>query len=42
MLPRAGQIGEFKIHEFDFVVFDHFGNVGGGLFIFSHWDAVEG
>src|SRR5207248_3217155 len=36
MLPGAGEIGELEIHEFYFAVLDHFGNVGRGLFIFSH------
>src|SRR5207248_11326484 len=31
VLPRAGQIREFKIHEFYLVVFDHFANVGWSL-----------
>ena len=36
MLPGAGQIGELEIHEFYLAVLDHFGNVGRGLFVFSH------
>src|SRR5439155_8689940 len=35
-LPGAGEIGEFEIHEFYLAVLDDFGNVGRGLFIFSH------
>jgi hypothetical protein len=35
MLPAAGQVGEFEIHEFYFVVFDHFADVGCGFF-FGH------
>src|SRR5205085_12306676 len=36
MLPGAGEIGELEIHEFYLAVLDHFGNVGRGLFVFSH------
>jgi hypothetical protein len=35
MLPRAGQIGEFEIHEFHLVVFNDFGDVGWS-FVFGH------
>ncbi len=36
MLPGAGKVGELEIHEFYLAVLDHFGNVGRGLFVFSH------
>jgi hypothetical protein len=35
MLPGARQIGEFEIHEFNVVVFDHFADVGWS-FVFGH------
>jgi hypothetical protein len=35
MLPRAGQIREFKINELHLVIFDHFADVGWS-FVFGH------
>ena len=35
VLPGSGQIGKFEVHELDFVVLDHFADVGGG-FGFGH------
>ncbi len=35
MLPCAGQIGEFEIHELHLVVFNHFADVGWSFF-FGH------
>jgi hypothetical protein len=33
MLPGAGEIGEFEIHELYVVVFDHFADVGWSFFV---------
>jgi hypothetical protein len=37
MLPCAGQVGKLEIHEFDPVVFDHFGDVGWCFLVRHGW-----